>query len=145
MVHSLNAINDGSREGWHTIAQYGRVAPLEKHPKPSPQVGDSLTLLLPCVPGQGCSQLLHLPLCHIVPAAKGFCHNRQEGNPLCSALLLGPPDLVGPSSELGFFHFPQSFSVSDVTQYGQQSICMEQSALGFKRFQYQAQTGQKVA
>ena len=38
VVHLKNAINNSTREGWHTVAQYGRISPLEEHPKPSPQV-----------------------------------------------------------------------------------------------------------
>ena len=78
----------GSRQGRHSIAQNGGIAPLEEDSQPAPEVGCCLGLLLPRVPGKGCSQFLNLPLRSGVPTAKGFGDEGKESNPLPPALLL---------------------------------------------------------
>ena len=68
------------RLGGHT--EDGGIAPLEEDAHPAPQVGDGLAFLLPRVPCQGGTQLLHLPLCPRVPATKSLSHHGQESNAL---------------------------------------------------------------
>ena len=57
MVHLGNAINDGPRQGWHTIGQNSCIAPLQQYSESTPEVGDCFSFLLPSMPRQGCPQL----------------------------------------------------------------------------------------
>ena len=93
-IHTLlNSINFSSREIWNSVPQNGSIPPLEQDAKPPPEVGDSFPLQLPGVPGQCTPQLLHLPLCTLVPAAQGLHHKGEESDSLLPALLLSPPEL----------------------------------------------------
>ena len=80
----------GVWQGWNTVTNDRRIAPLEENTQPAPKVGDRLCLVLPSVPSQGSSELLHLSHCAGVPTTKGLGHQRQEGDALSSALLLCP-------------------------------------------------------
>jgi len=66
----------------HPVAHDGSIPPLEQDAKSPPEVSDGFPLKLPHVPRQCTPQLLHLLLCTLVPAAKGFCYKGEEGSPL---------------------------------------------------------------
>ena len=85
-----DAVNVGTGQRWHTVAQDCGVAPLEEDTQPPQEVGGCLRLVLPRVPCQGSCQLLPPSLCARVPATKGFSDQWQDGNALPPALLLCP-------------------------------------------------------
>ena len=62
IIHLGNTINEGPGQGWHPVGQNSCIAPLQQHPKSSPEVGDCFPFLLPRVSCQGRPQLLHLVL-----------------------------------------------------------------------------------
>ena len=93
MVHLEDAINDGPRQGWHTIGQNSCIAPLQQYAESTPEVRNCFSFLLSSMPRQGCPQLPHLLLRCRVPAPEGLCHHGDEGDPLSAAILLSSPDL----------------------------------------------------
>ena len=58
---------------WYTISQDGRISSLQENAQSAPEVGDSLPLELPSVPGQSRPELPDLLLSHLVPAAQRLC------------------------------------------------------------------------
>ena len=69
----------------HPVPQQSSIPPLEEHSQSSPEMGSSLSIWLTGVPGQCRGNLLHFPLCYLVPTPKGLCGEGEEGNPLLPA------------------------------------------------------------
>ena len=67
---------------------------LEQDTKATPQVAESLSVLLNRVARQGWRQHPDLPLSHWVPALKGLSSHWQEGNTLPPAVHLRPSHLL---------------------------------------------------
>ena len=60
------------------VSQNRSVAPLQQNCQTTPEVMDSLALLLSRVPGKRRAEFLDLPLPHTVPPTKSFCCQREE-------------------------------------------------------------------
>ena len=72
---------------WYTISQDGRISSLQENAQSAPEVGDSLPLELPSVPGQSRPELPDLLLSHLVPAAQRLSGQWEEHDPLLPALI----------------------------------------------------------
>ena len=86
--HLFNAVNGWMGGCGHPVPQQSSIPPLEEHSQSSPEMGSSLSIWLTGVPGQCRGNLLHFPLCYLVPTPKGLCGEGEEGNPLLPAELI---------------------------------------------------------
>ena len=81
-----HTIDVRGRCSWHAVAKDSSIAALEKYAQPSPKVPHCLSLLLPCLACQSCSQFPHFAHCCRMPAAKGLCCQGKECNALTRCL-----------------------------------------------------------
>ena len=63
----VGSVNQSAGVTWNPVEEQSSVTLGKQYSKPLEQVPGLLSLLLPCVPGQGCPQPLNLPLCLLLP------------------------------------------------------------------------------
>ena len=84
----------GGRVGGNSVDKHGSISPHQEDPQLLEKVPHFLLLLLPRAPSQSSAQLLDLAHCLLMPPAKGFNWQRNEGNTFTLASLQGVPALV---------------------------------------------------
>ena len=72
---------------WYTISQNGRISSLQEDSQSAPEMGDSLPLELPSVPGQSRPELPDLLLSHLMPAAQRLSGQWEEHDALLPTLI----------------------------------------------------------
>ena len=83
----VGPVNQSAGVTWYPVEEQSSITLGEQDSKPLEQVPGLLSLLLPCVPGQGCPQPLDLPLSLLLPAPQRLHHQGDKGQASSPAVL----------------------------------------------------------